>query len=135
MAYYSRGEADRSIVILIPLFNDWASFAELVDRLDVVLLEQGLRADVLVVDDGSTIGPSADGVVHRLLSAVRRVDVLGLRRNLGHQRAIAIGLAYEAAGDRTDGVRGRPALCDVAAVPFRVTFQAANVVTDDLSGR
>jgi hypothetical protein len=104
MAHYSRGEADGSVVILIPLFNDWASFAELVDRLDVVLGEQGLRADVLVVDDGSTIGPSADGVVHRLLSAVRRVDVLGLRRNLGHQRAIAIGLAYVESRLKCDAV-------------------------------
>jgi polyisoprenyl-phosphate glycosyltransferase len=94
MADHSSGEADGSVVILIPLFNDWASFSELVDRLDVVLVEHGLRADVLIVDDGSTIGPSADQFVHRRLGAVRRVDVLGLRRNLGHQRAIAVGLAY-----------------------------------------
>ena len=63
MAHDSGGEADGSVVILIPLFNDWASFTELVHRLDVVLGEHGLRADVLIVDDGSTIGPSADGVV------------------------------------------------------------------------
>jgi hypothetical protein len=94
MAHDSGGDADRSVVILIPLFNDWDSFTELVDRLDVVLGKHGLRADVLIVDDGSTIGPSADGVVRRRLEAVRRIDVLGLRRNLGHQRAIAIGLAY-----------------------------------------
>ena len=62
MAHDSGGEADGPVVILIPLFNDWASFTELVDRLDVVLGEHGLRAEVLIVDDGSTIEPSADGV-------------------------------------------------------------------------
>ena len=60
MAHDSGGEADGPVVILIPLFNDWASFTELVDRLDVVLGEHGLRAEVLIVDDGSTIEPSAE---------------------------------------------------------------------------
>jgi hypothetical protein len=94
MANRSGGEEDGSIVILIPLFNDWASFSELVDRLDVVLHDNGLKADVLIVDDGSTARPPADGVVRRRLHAVQRVEALELRRNLGHQRAIAIGLAY-----------------------------------------
>jgi hypothetical protein len=88
------GEADGSVLILIPLFNDWDSFSELVDRLDAVLGEHGLRADVLIVDDGSTIEPPSEGLVRRRLGAVLRVEVLRLRRNLGHQRAIAIGLAY-----------------------------------------
>src|SRR6478735_4202399 len=104
MAYDTCGEADGSVVILIPLFNDWASFTQLVDRLDVVLGEHGLRADVLIVDDGSTVDPSPEGVVRRGLDAVRRVDVLRLRRNLGHQRAIAVGLAYIEHGLACDAV-------------------------------
>ena len=46
-----------SIVILIPVFNDWASLARLLPRLDAALADQGLEADVLVVDDGSTMEP------------------------------------------------------------------------------
>jgi glycosyltransferase involved in cell wall biosynthesis len=81
------------VVILIPAFNDWPSLAQLLPRLDSVLAAHGIAADVLIVDDGSTTEP--DGVAApRAFGALKRVDVLSLRRNLGHQRAIAIGLAY-----------------------------------------
>src|SRR5262249_20783911 len=42
---------------------------------------------------GSTADP-ADHDLDREFAALRRVDVLRLKRNLGHQRAIAVGLAY-----------------------------------------
>src|SRR5262249_41744968 len=47
----------------------------------------------LIVDDGSTVPPDATfcTAAHRSLG---RIDLVRLRRNLGHQRAIAIGLAY-----------------------------------------
>jgi glycosyltransferase involved in cell wall biosynthesis len=87
------GSPAGTFVILIPLFNDWDTFARLAVRLDEVLAAEGLQADVLIVDDASVIEPT-ERVVPRQFRALRRVDVLGLRRNLGHQRAIAVGLAY-----------------------------------------
>jgi glycosyltransferase involved in cell wall biosynthesis len=81
------------IVILIPVFNDWDSIARLLPKLDSELASCGLEADVLVVDDGSTLEPDAIVGVDSF-AVVSRVDVLRLRRNLGHQRAIAVGLAY-----------------------------------------
>jgi polyisoprenyl-phosphate glycosyltransferase len=81
------------IVILIPVFNDWASLQELLPLLDQELSGSGMDADVLVVDDGSLM--DADGLDDAdSFHAIRRIDVLRLRRNLGHQRAIAIGLSY-----------------------------------------
>ncbi len=46
-----------------------------------------------MVDDGSTLAPTQDAPREdfRALSAI---EVLELRRNLGHQRAIAVGLAF-----------------------------------------
>ncbi len=81
------------LLVLLPVFNDWAALRKLLAALDGVLAGDGREADVLVVDDGSTqaFDPSAVGPEFR---AIRRVDVLHLRRNLGHQRAIAIGLAF-----------------------------------------
>jgi hypothetical protein len=87
------GSPGSSFTILIPLFNDWDSFAKLAVRLDEVLAAEDLRADILIVDDASLIDPP-ERVVPRPLRALGRIDVLSLRRNLGHQRAIAIGLAY-----------------------------------------
>jgi polyisoprenyl-phosphate glycosyltransferase len=81
------------VVILIPLFNDWDTFAKLAVLLDDVLAAKGMQADILVVDDASVVEPGGR-VVQRDFRALRRVEVLSLRRNLGHQRAIAIGLAY-----------------------------------------
>ena len=81
-------------VIVVPIFDDWASFDVLATRLDAVLGEQGLRADILVIDDASTIAPPREAFAARAFGALSRIDVLRLRHNLGHQRAIAIGLAY-----------------------------------------
>lgn len=84
--------SDAGIVIMVPMFNDWASLRLLLDDLDATLGREGLRARVLVVDDGSTI--DEDGASWGPYKAIGPVEVVGLRRNLGHQRAIAIGLPY-----------------------------------------
>src|SRR5262249_42693810 len=88
-----RRQQKEEIVILIPVFNDWASLEELLPRLDQELSRNGVDADVLVVDDGSLLDADRLDDADRF-HAIRRIDVLRLRRNLGHQRAIAIGLAY-----------------------------------------
>jgi glycosyltransferase involved in cell wall biosynthesis len=89
---------DPRTVILIPIRNDWESLDLLLLDLDRVLVENGIGARVLVVDDDSTIAPGEE-LARRRYERLGRVDVLHLRRNLGHQRAIAIGLAYLEARD------------------------------------
>jgi hypothetical protein len=89
----SRTAEAASVVVLIPVYNDWESLAHLLPRLDKSLAEWDFAVDVLVVDDGSTTQPE-DRLAPGPFRALRRLDVLHLRRNLGHQRAIAIGLAY-----------------------------------------
>lgn len=82
------------IVCLIPIFDDWESAALLCDLIDSTFQQnRGYRVTVLLVDDGSFL---SDAVVHqkREWSAIDQIDVLHLRRNVGHQRAIAVGLAY-----------------------------------------
>jgi hypothetical protein len=80
------------LLILIPIFEDWAAAALLLPELDRTLHQAGLRATVWIMDDGSAEAPP-DSLLGRAYQALDAIDVLRLRRNLGHQRAIAIGLA------------------------------------------
>ncbi len=85
--------SDDPIVILLPVFNDWEAFEMLLERLDAILFRERVEADVLVVDDGSSL-PGGTPCCGGGFAAIRQLRVLRLRRNLGHQRAIAVGLAY-----------------------------------------
>jgi len=82
-------------LILIPIFNDWQAVTLLLKQIDHTLSGNGLRAEVLLIDDASLMIPPVT-LSQREYTALDRVDVLTLRRNLGHQRALAIGLAYVA---------------------------------------
>jgi len=81
------------LLLLIPVYNDWPAFGKLLCLIDETLSRSGLRADVTAVDDGSTLAIGRETATGPFL-AIDKVSVLRLRRNLGHQRAIAIGLAY-----------------------------------------
>lgn len=107
------------IYVLIPLFNDWAVAAELLPRLDANL-PAGSR--ILLIDDGSTDRCPEPFPCDRL-NRIGRVEVVALRRNLGHQRAIALGLSFLEAerpfeavvvmdGDGEDDPDDAPALLD-----------------------
>jgi glycosyltransferase involved in cell wall biosynthesis len=86
----------KQVVILLPVYNDWQAVSLLIPALDAALPERVMYADILIVDDGSTCAPQPEWIPGRF-SRLRSVSILHLRRNLGHQRAIAIGLvqAYE----------------------------------------
>jgi glycosyltransferase involved in cell wall biosynthesis len=81
------------LLVLIPVYNDWDAVGQLLRKMDVVLARHGLHPEVLLVDDAST-SPVPPALVGGGYQAIQSVAVLNLRRNLGHQRAIAIGLAY-----------------------------------------
>lgn len=91
-----------NLVILMPVRDDWASASELLRRLDQVIIPVDCTVDILMVDDASSIkcAPADFGT----FTVLRGIRVLRLRRNLGHQRAIAIGLAYLQEQGRYDAV-------------------------------
>ena len=113
------------LLVLIPIYNDWAAAGLLLPRLDRVLADAGLTADLLLIDDGSTKGVPAHwpGNDWRALNCI---EVLSLRRNVGHQRAIAIALAFVERHRSTDAVvvmdgdgEDAPACCIGAGTHFR----------------
>jgi hypothetical protein len=82
-----------TVTVLIPSFNDWAALQLLLPRLDRAFAGTPWRASVLVVDDASTqpLPPHWPAVS---FECIESVSVLHLRSNLGHQRAIALGLFH-----------------------------------------
>jgi glycosyltransferase involved in cell wall biosynthesis len=83
----------RTILILLPVYNDWEPLDKLLDLIDAVLAGLDLQATVLLVDDASSDRPDPAKFRRRFV-ALSEIHLLCLRRNLGHQRAIAIGLAF-----------------------------------------
>jgi polyisoprenyl-phosphate glycosyltransferase len=85
--------AGPTLLVLIPIYDDWEAVTLLLALLDAVLADAGMKASILLVDDGSVV-PASRAIGARLYTAIDAVDVLALRQNVGHQRAIAIALAY-----------------------------------------
>ena len=81
------------LIILIPVFNDWHALALLLPALDHALENCRAPVDVLLVNDGSTQAPEP-GLLAQSFEHLDSVQILHLRRNLGHQRAIAVGLVH-----------------------------------------
>lgn len=76
--------------VVIPMFNEEASLAELGRRLTNVVDRLDGDAEVILIDDGSEDG-TLDAAM-RLAEHDRRFRVLELSRNFGHQVAITAGL-------------------------------------------
>lgn len=81
------------VLILIPLYDDWASAAALLPVLDDSLHRAGLTGEVAFIDDGSATTPP-DGFGAGPFRALAACTIVALRMNLGHQRALAVGLAW-----------------------------------------
>ena len=82
------------LVVLVPLFDDWQCLPPLLRDLDRALAAASETAHVVVVDDGSPT-PCPDVAAlragHQNLTGLQVIELL---RNVGTERAIAIGLCH-----------------------------------------
>ena len=90
--------SDVKLTIMAPLFNDWACVEPLIAGVEAATGMPVIRKIVLV-DDGSTELPT-----QKLVGASIPIEVIRLGANVGHQRAIAIGLVSIAQAESTDVV-------------------------------
>lgn len=85
------------------MFNDWLSVCQLLREIGQRALSEKYNLTAVLVDDGSTEVPdqvALDNATRNKLG----LEILGLQRNVGHQRAIAIGLSYIADKECYDAV-------------------------------
>jgi glycosyltransferase involved in cell wall biosynthesis len=81
--------AVRRLTVVMPVYNDWESAARLIGDIGQEMAGGDYAVDIVAVDDGSSEPPP-----ERLAPTpgIARVECLALAANLGHQRAIAVGL-------------------------------------------
>jgi glycosyltransferase involved in cell wall biosynthesis len=80
----------------MPLLNDWQTCRTLLQQIDRIDPPGVNRLRVLIVDDGSTLPMAEDLCADLPQQRINDVFVLTLACNVGHQRAIALGLAWVA---------------------------------------
>lgn len=83
------------IGIVVPVFNDWPAFCRLTRELDEMFSDRAEEVTVIAVDDGSYQNTSNLSQDIRQLNWLDYVSIVKLVTNVGHQRAIVVGL-YEA---------------------------------------
>jgi polyisoprenyl-phosphate glycosyltransferase len=82
-------DSEIKYVIVIPLYKDWASLETLLHNIKPVLASNWVATKIVVVDDFSL-----QELPSYLSGFAGSITVLELTRNMGHQKAITIGLSY-----------------------------------------
>jgi hypothetical protein len=94
----------RTIAIVTPILDDWQSFTLLVDEISSLFSGSEFAFHIYAVDDGSNTPFDADAIALPEASCILSIEVIRLATNLGHQRAIAVGLCTIAESTGTDAV-------------------------------
>ena len=94
----------RHIAVVTPVLDDWPSFATLVTEISSQFSRADVAIEIVAIDDGSTLPFDSDSIVLPAESCITGIEVLRLAVNLGHQRAIAVGLCAIAERDDIDAI-------------------------------
>jgi len=82
----------QNIIVLTPIYNDWECFSKLCIELNKISNE--IFIHIIGINDGSNESNNLDPKLFKELININSIEILNLQCNLGHQRAIAIGLSY-----------------------------------------
>jgi len=162
---YSNENKNTAVAVLLPVYNDWIAVSQLIPLLDRAFAPVGADLHLLIVDDGSTEVSSLVLNGSEKFSAVVEITVVHLMCNVGHQRAIAVGLAQinsnysceyalvmdsdgedrpEDAVDMFESARSKPNFAGAIVaqrtrrsegVVFKTAYQAYKVLFHALSGQ
>ncbi|MVO10611.1 glycosyltransferase [Flavobacterium sp. TP390] len=81
---------NKKVICLTPVYNDWESFKILIQKIESLYFLESKTIDiqVIAINDGSSLEFFDDNFTKVPFS------IVNLKKNVGHQRAIAIGLQY-----------------------------------------
>ncbi|MDP9051144.1 MAG: glycosyltransferase [Acidobacteriota bacterium] len=90
--------------LVVPVYNDWTSFSILLGELDKEAASLPFRIFVSAIDDGSSEASEPELSGCRPPVNLEGVEIVHLLVNLGHQRAIAVGLCLAVDDADSDAV-------------------------------
>lgn len=81
----------KKVYCLTPVYNDWESFKILLEHIEMIqeTLPTGMMLSLVAINDGSTEEFTTDINTFKI-----PIKIVNLKVNIGHQRAIAVGLQY-----------------------------------------
>ena len=79
------------VIVLTPAYNDWKSLDKLLKEINIYLSKISKNIEVLIVDDCSNTKFRTSTLQ---LNNIKKIRVLRLKKNIGSQLAIFIGLKY-----------------------------------------
>ena len=91
----------KKFIILIPLYNDWKSVSELLDKISSLTENRDAELSVVIVNDAST--ESRSGLASNF-KKIKSIKILNMKKNTMHQRCIAAGLKYICENENFDHV-------------------------------
>ncbi len=79
-------------ILVIPVYNDSRSLNKLIANLNIVLKKKKkIEHEILVINDNSSEKIKING---KNFKTIKKLSILTLKKNLGSQKAIAVGLKY-----------------------------------------
>jgi hypothetical protein len=86
------GRSMKRVAVVVPVLDDWRSLAILVKRIARDVAPHVEWIEIVAVDDGSAQDFDSSTIALPGESGVDAIRIIHLALNLGHQRAIAVGL-------------------------------------------
>lgn len=79
------------VYLLIPIYNDWKSLNKLLSKIDKKTNIKKNYFNILIVNDCST---EINKKIKYKFRNIKSIKIINLKKNVGHDRAVAIGLKF-----------------------------------------
>jgi len=81
----------KKFTFLIPVYNDWNNLSRLLKEIDQEIDQLNYGFDVIILNDFSSI---KHDISIKNLKKIKKIKIINFEKNIGNQKAIAIGLRY-----------------------------------------
>jgi len=81
----------KELTFLIPVYNDWENLQILLEKIDLQVQELDYQFDVIILNDFSSLNHNINV---ENFKKIKHLKIINFNKNVGSQRAIAIGLKY-----------------------------------------